>query len=1820
MFFPRGSSVRWALLSIALVAGLVSRNIRAAEPPGIIRSAGSGPWSDPASWEGGKVPPAGARVQVRQGHIVVYNVKAEHALRSLHIAGTLTFAPDRDTQLDVGLIKIQGGDDYTEDGFNCDAHSRPGSQTQFGNQTQGGPPALEVGTPERPIDAKHRALIRLVYFDGMDKESCPAIVCCGGRMDFHGAPLSCTWVKLGATARPGDAEVTLAEPVRGWRAGDRVIVTGTKPRRFGGGKRGRTNVFTEERIVRSIEKARLVFDKPLEHEHLGTGAYCGEAANLSRNVVVESADPSQARGHTMYHRRSTGAISFAEFRHLGKEGVLGKYPLHFHLAGDTMRGSYVLGASIWDSGNRWLTVHGTNYLVVRDCVGYRSVGHGFFFEDGTEVYNVVDRNLAVQAFTGKPLPKQVLPFDQNEGAGFWWANSLNTFTGNVACENDRYGYRFEATQTSRLKLTLPVQQPDGSRRSVDIRTLPFIRFDGNESHHEGLYGFNLGEGVERVGPDIRHPFIVRNTKIWGTHYAFRPQVPSLLVEGMQIWRAEYGVYHPNYENHVYRDLYIGQTNTEPFNRGHDDISKQFGVLTVDGLTFDGIRSGDFMPLVQISDDNPTGAAVSHLRNVKLTNWTGSKQRALVNRGGGPRPEPTTPKGVPVYLHDWFGPGRHAKVVSTKTRELKEDGESYRAEPLLTGDESRMAEVRDVAFPRLLDPIDDLPPVTVITDVRKAGGKLAVRGTASDNGIVKRVLVNHREARALHGNFAEWEVVLDEPASGVFRVEAYAEDVAGNVEKQPHVVTVNNRAVPDGPKTHRVGLNGHRFTLPAGFEIELVAGPPLVDRPIVADFDEQGRLYVADSSGTNENIAQQLVKKPHRIVRLESTTANGRYDRRTVFADKMMFPEGVMCYAGSVYVAAPPSIWKLTDTKGEGVADQRVEWFQGKSLTGCANDLHGPYLGPDGWIYWCKGAFAKQTYERPGRTPFVTRAAHIFRCRPDGTGIEPVMTGGMDNPVDVVFMPGGERIFTTTFFQHPGGGRRDGLIHAVYGGIYGKDHDPIYEHPWTGPALMPVLTHMGAAAPCGLTRYESRVFGPEYQDNLFACQFNMHKVSRHVLEPDGATFKCRDEDFLVSDNADFHPTDVLEDADGSLLVIDTGGWYKLCCPSSQLHKPDILGAIYRIRRRGVTEVTDPRGLKLAWDTMTAQELAGLFNDARPAVRRRAIQALAEKDGDSVRVLAKTLQAAPAVEARRNIVWAATRLDHPDARTLVREALADADESVRQAAIHSISVWRDRAAVAALLPLLKNPSLQNRRAAAEALGRIGDKAAVPALVAAFGEPGMLTLGGTPDRALEHSLTFALIEIGDRNGTAEGLRSANVHARRAALIALDQMTGGKLEVAVLARELGSPDVRMKETASWIAGRHPEWGGALAGFLRERLAAKSLTEAEGEELAGQFARFARTGSVQDLLAGLLRDPAALPETRRIALRAMARANLKEPPDAWVAEVIQVLGDKDNTLVGEAVAAVRAWRVPRQKAEKLFQRLISIGTNPDAPAQLRLSALAAVSSGLPKVESALFDFLRSHLTPDKPAAIRSLAVDVLARAQLNSEQLSILIQSLQTIGPMEVDRLLEAFAQSTDETVGTRLIAALNAAPVKAGLRVQMIKPRLAKYPASVQKQAEALYASLNVDAEMQRAKLEEMLASLKEGDIRRGQTVFNSSKAACAACHAIGYLGGNVGPDLTHIGKIRTDRDLLEAIVFPSASIVRSYEPVGVATKAGKFINGLIRKDSPEEIVLATGPNQEVRIARSDIEEIQPSKISIMPAGLDQQLTVRELADLVAFLRACK
>lgn len=1038
-----------------------------------------------------------------------------------------------------------------------------------------------------------------------------------------------------------------------------------------------------------------------------------------------------------------------------------------------------------------------------------------------------------------------------------------------------------------------------------------------------------------------------------------------------------------------------------------------------------------------------------------------------------------------------------------------------------------------------------------------------------------------------------------------------------------LLLVTATAISASAAEMRIGKN--TFQLPDGFIIEQIAGPPLVDRPICGSFDEQGRFYVADSSGSNEDVNEQLKNPTHRIVRLEDTDGDGKFDKSTVFADRMMFPEGTQWYDGSLYVSAVPSIWKLTDTDDDGVADQREEWWQGKTLTHCANDLHGPYLGPDGWFYWCKGAFAEQTYERPNGKPLVTKAAHIFRCRPDAprdpktgsvlsSAIEIVMTGGMANPVDVTFTPGGERIFSTTFLIAPQAGLRDGLIHAIYGGVYGMQNEGrVAGHKRTGD-FMPPLLHMGAAAPCGLTRYESNVFGDDYRDSLFTCLFNMQKVTRHVLRPSGATFETGAEDFLVSDHLDFHPTDVIEDADGSLVVIDTGGWYKLCCPTSQLEKPDILGAIYRVRRVNASPVSDPRGLKLNWSDLPARDLTSLLDDARPAVQQRVIHGLAGHGSKAIAPLGEVLSSSDSSPAeRRNAVWALTRIDHARARAAVRTALHDSDEIVRQAAIHSASVNRDTDAWEDLVELLGNDSAHNRRAAAEALGRIGNTAAGPALLAAAGEAN--------DRTLEHSLIFALIEMADTTGARDKLTSGNAWQRRAALMALDQMEGANLDAQDVAPLLSSGDASLKETANWIVDRHRGWAAALVPHFREQIGrVESLPPNDLEDLQARLSRFAVTGPVQRLAAKSLADDRLPEQAKRLVLRAMSEAELSNLPPTWDAPLANLLLEQNSPFAVEVVGVLRNIPTPESGADKFVDALALIAGDPNSPNDLRLQSLRSVCGRVKEINAEQFEFVAKQVDGSLPVNTRATAVEVLAAVQLDSEQLQQLAALLENVSPLDINRLLAAFGQARDEQVGLALVESLKLSPARTALDLKALKPQLAKYSESVQQRAGELYALLDAETAEQKAKLQSVLSSLPAGDVRRGQEVFHSAKAACAACHAIGYRGGRVGPDLTRIARVRNHRDLLEAIVFPSASIVQNYEPVTIVTVDGLVHNGLIQRETDEELVLATGPNKEVRIAKGDIDEIAQSQISVMPAGLDKQLTSQQLADLVEFLTTRK
>lgn len=1015
----------------------------------------------------------------------------------------------------------------------------------------------------------------------------------------------------------------------------------------------------------------------------------------------------------------------------------------------------------------------------------------------------------------------------------------------------------------------------------------------------------------------------------------------------------------------------------------------------------------------------------------------------------------------------------------------------------------------------------------------------------------------------------------------------------------------------------VSLNGHQFTLPAGLEVTHVAGQPMVERPVSADFDEKGRLYVTDSSGSNEPLQEQLKKLPHRIVRLEDTDSDGTFDRSTVFADRLMFPEGAMWYDGSLYVAAPPHIWKFTDADDDGVAEHREVWFDGKTVTHCGNDLHGPYLGPDGWIYWCKGAFAEQTYDQPGRAPLRTKASHIFRRRPEGGPIESVMAGGMDNPVELVFTPGGERIFSTTFLVHPNQGLRDGLLHAVYGGVYGKDHRVLDGHPRTGE-LMPVMTHMGVAAPCGLACLKSNALGPHSRGDVLACSFNMRKVTRHVLEPHGATFSTEDSTLLISDNLDFHPTDVLEDADGSIVVVDTGGWFRLCCPTSQLEKPDILGGIYRIRRTNADQTDDPRGRKIDWQARNDEQLASLLSDERFTVRDQAKQQLRKHGDRAVAALRGVVETSPDEQHRLQALWTLTTIDSDQARAAARLGLKDADPIVRQAAVHSVSVHRDHEATRDLASIISSANAHNRRAAAEALGRTGSPdhiatllSAVPQAVIADSDEGNVT-----DRVLEHSLIYAAMELNDSTELQKLIHAQDTAVVRAALIALDQLDGGKhLHVDVIQPLLISSSQRLNDAAWWIAGHHPDWGDAIVEAFRQELKSGVTSREQRQRLANRLATFANSAAVQVLAAEHLQDESTDHELKLTLLAAMAESRQKPLPAVW-RQPLQAQLTMDSDIVGAALQVLKQLSAPSNL--ELTRRLHDVSGQADRYSdEVRLAAIGLVPAGDRKLSADQFEFVCEQLSLTHAVSSRALAVDILTSTPLGPERLQRLAQQLPDTGVMELQPLLKVFASSRDSRVGRGLIAALLQSPAATSLFPDQLTKLVSGFDQDVRASARPLVDKIEQENRQKVERIEEILALLPDADVRRGLKVFQSPAASCIACHRRAYLGGHIGPDLSRIGQARSERDLLESILFPSLTFVRNYEPVSIVTSDGLVHSGVIREESDHELILQLDAKKSITIEKSDIEERFFSKTSIMPAGLDKQLSPQQLADLVKYLK---
>lgn len=1006
---------------------------------------------------------------------------------------------------------------------------------------------------------------------------------------------------------------------------------------------------------------------------------------------------------------------------------------------------------------------------------------------------------------------------------------------------------------------------------------------------------------------------------------------------------------------------------------------------------------------------------------------------------------------------------------------------------------------------------------------------------------------------------------------------------------------------DTPSTKADNNTGPQ--VPDGYTIEIAADSTLIDFPMFSTLDEYGRLFVFESTGDKYRKTQVAIDSPQfRINLLEDTDADGRYDKSTIYADKVGFPQGGVFYKGSLYASSAPDLIKFTDTNNDGVADTREVILSGWVLNVNANSLVGPSLSPDGWFYMTNAIEGFDVTTKEGQR-LKGATARTWRVRPDGSGLEWISAGGMNNPVELAYTEAAEPIGTETYFQDPQAGERDALVYWIEGGVYPKPNNNIKRDklPLTGD-LMPVVSKYSRVAPSGIGRYRHTAFGGDFKDNMFSAQFNTHRVLRHKVFRQGASFRTEDEIFFWNNNnEDFHPTDVLEDADGSLLVVETGGWFIKGCPLSQVSKPQLKGAIYRVRKKEAKRVEDPYGNKIKWATLAPDALTKYLEDANAFLADRAQQSLVDRGDESTAALRQLLTGSKNTDARTKAVFALYRIGTPAAMEGVRAALTDADVQVSVAAARSIGMSKDKQALAGLLKLIDSGPDALKRQVATALGQIGDKSAVPALIDASSK--------TDDRFIRHAIIHSLMSINDVKTVRSRLSDTSARVQEAVIITLDQMPNSPLSVKELTPFLTHGNKKLQQIALWAASHHPEWSADMIAFIDRQLkGTETLTD--NKLLSDMLISFGGEPTMQKFIADKLTTSTR--DRQLFLLDAITRMKMKEFPAVWTTSIASILDGKADALVKAKAIELAQLR----SIKTLNNNLAAVANDTKNPAALRMQAIEAVSADSKKLSNEHFSFLVEQLTQKGEVANAQQAAAVLEKSELTDNELKILADKyLPQADPFILPKLLSAFQGEHSAEIGKALATTLANSSTLDGYSEERLRKTFEKYPADVKPEVDQLIGKLNTVHAERIKYLKEIEAGLGDGVLDNGRALF-FGKATCYTCHKIGPEGGLFGPDLTSIQRDRSTHDLLEAIVYPSASFVREYETYKVNTSSGEH-TGIIKSKTPDEVILATSLQSSIRIPNSDIKSTVLSDVSMMPQGLDKLLTKKEIADLMAFLQ---
>jgi putative heme-binding domain-containing protein len=255
-------------------------------------------------------------------------------------------------------------------------------------------------------------------------------------------------------------------------------------------------------------------------------------------------------------------------------------------------------------------------------------------------------------------------------------------------------------------------------------------------------------------------------------------------------------------------------------------------------------------------------------------------------------------------------------------------------------------------------------------------------------------------------------------------------------------------------------------------------------------------------------------------------------------------------------------------------------------------------------------------------------------------------------------------------------------------------------------------------------------------------------------------------------------------------------------------------------------------------------------------------------------------------------------------------------------------------------------------------------------------------------------------------------------------------------------------------------------------------------------------------------------------------------------------------------------------------------------------------------------------------AAAKIQAAGMIAAAPLKKEQFIEIAPLFATLGPVELKTLLSLVRRSKDVDVGRAIAAGIAKNPVIASQQESHYRTAFSDLPPDIfETIIHPAYEKAGVASEAKKRQLAPLAdKAATKGDAKAGHAGFASGKGTCMACHKIGEVGRAIGPDLSKIGAIRTERDLLESILFPSNTLARDYEAHILETSDGQSTMGVIKSHTAEGLLVVDIAGQEKTLPHTQIIGDTTLPTSLMPMGLDQTMPEKDLLDLVAYLRSLR